>query len=105
MSAYGAFSKQGCLHTFQREVCRPGAAAVTAGRATFNADAVDARLEAHAAAHAICTPVWQETLDMVGSTSFHGPLSPCHLRGREWNHAATEAASGPAVTSAHRPDQ
>jgi hypothetical protein len=64
MGAYGAFSQQGCLDTFQREVCRPGADSVTAGRATFHEDAVDACLEAHAAAHAVCTPNWQETLEL-----------------------------------------
>lgn len=45
-------------------MCRPGADAVEAGRATFNAGAVEACLEAHARAHAICVPSWAETLEL-----------------------------------------
>ncbi len=63
-AAYGDFSADGCLATFKREVCRPGADAVTAGKATFNAGAIDDCLAAHAAAHAVCTPTWKQTLEL-----------------------------------------
>ncbi len=63
-TAYGNFSADGCLATFKREVCRPGADAVTAGKATFNEGAVDDCLAAHAAAHAVCTPTWKQTLEL-----------------------------------------
>jgi hypothetical protein len=63
-TAYGDFSAEGCVDTFKREVCRPGADAVMAGKATFNEDAVEGCLEAHAAAHAVCTPTWQQTLEL-----------------------------------------
>src|SRR3954469_2534862 len=45
--AYGDFDGEGCLATFEREVCRPGASAVMAGKATYNEDAVEACLAAH----------------------------------------------------------
>lgn len=61
---HGGFSLDGCVETFRRDVCRPGADAVTAGRATFDAGAVEACLEAHAAAHAVCVPTWAETLEL-----------------------------------------
>jgi len=63
-TAYGDFNAEGCLATFKREVCRPGADAVAAGKATFNEDAVEGCLEAHAAAHAVCIPTWQQTLEL-----------------------------------------
>ena len=63
-TAYGGFDADGCLASFKREVCRPGADAVTAGKATFNEAAVEGCLEAHAAAHAVCTPTWQQTLEL-----------------------------------------
>ena len=62
--AYGGFDAAGCLATFKREVCRPGADAVTAGKATFNADSVEDCLAAHAAAHAVCIPTWPQTLEL-----------------------------------------
>jgi hypothetical protein len=62
--AYGDFDPDGCLATFKRDVCRPAADAVTAGKATFNEGAVEACLAAHAQAHAVCTPTWQQTLDL-----------------------------------------
>lgn len=63
-TAYGDFDADGCLATFKREVCRPGADAVEAGKATFNEDAVEGCLEAHAAAHAVCVPTWKQTLEL-----------------------------------------
>lgn len=63
-TAYDGFSAEGCVDTFKRTVCHPGADAVAAGKATFDESAVAACLEAHAAAHAICTPNWQQTLDL-----------------------------------------
>jgi hypothetical protein len=62
--AYGSFDPDGCLATLKRDVCRPGADAVTAGRATYDPDAVDDCLAAHAEANAICTPTWQQTLEL-----------------------------------------
>lgn len=62
--AYGDFSAEGCLATFEREVCHPGADAVMAGKATFDEAAVDDCLAAHTAAHAICIPTWQQTLEL-----------------------------------------
>ena len=61
---YGAFSQDGCLTTFKREVCRPGADAVTAKRAVFNEGAIEDCLAAHAAAHAVCVPTWAQTLEL-----------------------------------------
>lgn len=61
-TAYGAFELDACVTSFKRDVCRPGADAVAAGRATFDPDAVDDCLAAHAEAHAICVPSWTETL-------------------------------------------
>ncbi len=61
-TAYSGFDLEGCVATFKRDVCRPGADAVTAGRATFDEDAVDGCLAAHAEAHAICVPTWQQTI-------------------------------------------
>jgi hypothetical protein len=63
-TAYGGFDPDGCLATFKREVCRPGADAVKAGNATFNAASVEGCLEAHAQAHAVCVPTWQQTLEL-----------------------------------------
>jgi hypothetical protein len=63
-SAYGGFDADGCLATFKREVCRPGADAVTAGKAIFDEGAVEGCLEAHAAAHAVCVPTWRQTLEL-----------------------------------------
>jgi hypothetical protein len=62
--AYGDFKADGCLATFKRDVCRPAADAVMAGKASFNEHAVDACLAAHAQAHAVCTPTWQQTLEL-----------------------------------------
>lgn len=61
---YGGFDQEGCLTTFKREVCRPGADAVTAKRAVFNAGAIDSCLAAHAAANAVCVPTWAQTLEL-----------------------------------------
>lgn len=61
---YGGFDQQGCLTTFKREVCRPGADAVTAKRAVFNEGAIEDCLAAHAAAHAVCVPTWAQTLEL-----------------------------------------
>ena len=63
-TAYGDYSADGCLATFKREVCRPGADAVTAGKATFDEDAVEACLAAHAAAHVVCIPTWKQALEL-----------------------------------------
>lgn len=62
--AYGDFNPDGCLAVFKRDVCRPGADAVEAGRATFDESAVDDCLAAHAQQHAICIPSWQQTLEL-----------------------------------------
>jgi hypothetical protein len=61
---YGAFDPDGCLATFKRDVCRPGADAVTAQRAVFNEAAIEDCLAAHAAAHAVCVPTWAQTLEL-----------------------------------------
>ena len=63
-TAHGEFDQEGCVETFRRDVCRPGADAVTAGRATFNEASIDTCLAAHAQAHAVCTPTWAETLEL-----------------------------------------
>jgi hypothetical protein len=63
-TAYGEFDADGCLDSFKREVCRPGADAVTAGKATFDESAIEACLEAHAAAHAVCIPTWQQAVEL-----------------------------------------
>ena len=63
-TAYGDFNADGCLDTFKREVCRPGADSVAIGKATFNEAAVEGCLEAHAAAHAVCIPTWKQTLEL-----------------------------------------
>jgi hypothetical protein len=62
--AYGDFSPEGCLAVFKRDVCRPGADAVEAGRAVFDESAVEDCLAAHAQAHAVCVPSWQQTLEL-----------------------------------------
>jgi hypothetical protein len=62
--AYGDFRQEDCLATFQREVCRPGADAVAAGKAVFDETAIDGCLAAHAEAHAVCIPTWQQTLEL-----------------------------------------
>jgi hypothetical protein len=61
-TAYADFDLDACVTSFKRDVCRPGADAVTAGRATFDEDAVDECLAAHAEAHAVCIPTWQQTI-------------------------------------------
>ncbi len=61
---YGGFDQEGCLATFKREVCRPGADAVTAKHAVFNASSIEDCLAAHAAAHAVCVPTWAQTLEL-----------------------------------------
>jgi hypothetical protein len=63
-ATYGAFEQAGCVETFRRDVCRPGADAVTAGRATFNDASVETCLAAHAQAHQVCTPTWSQTLEL-----------------------------------------
>lgn len=60
--AYGDFSQEGCVATFKRDVCRPGADAVAAGKAVFDEDSIDGCLAAHAESHAVCFPTWEETL-------------------------------------------
>lgn len=62
--AYDAFDQPGCVDDFKRQVCRPGADAVTAGRAVFDASAIEDCLRAHAEAHAVCLPSWSETLEL-----------------------------------------
>src|SRR6187549_981793 len=49
---------EGCVDSFKRTVCHPGADAVAAGKATFDEASVAGCLEAHAAAHAVCIPTW-----------------------------------------------
>lgn len=62
--AYGGFDQDGCVATFRREVCKPGADAVKAERATFNEASIESCLAAHAAAHAVCVPTWAQTLEL-----------------------------------------
>jgi hypothetical protein len=61
-TAYDGFELDACITTFKHDVCRPAADAVTAGRATFDEDAVDDCVAAHAEAHAICIPTWKQTI-------------------------------------------
>lgn len=63
-TAYGDFSAEGCVDTFKREVCGPGADSVAVGKATFNEASVEGCLEAHAVAHAVCIPTWKQTLEL-----------------------------------------
>jgi hypothetical protein len=63
-TAYAGFDLESCVATFKRDVCRPGADAVIAGRATFDEGAVDDCLAAHAEAHAVCIPNWQQTITL-----------------------------------------
>jgi hypothetical protein len=62
--AYGDFSQEGCVATFKREVCRPGADAVAADKATFDEGAITGCLAAHADAHAVCIPTWKQALEL-----------------------------------------
>jgi hypothetical protein len=55
---YGGFDQQACLASFERDVCKPGADAVRAKRATFDESSIEPCLAAHAAAHAVCVPTW-----------------------------------------------
>ncbi len=63
-TAYSGFDPDGCLDSFKRDVCHPADDAVRAGKATFDEDAVDACLAAHAQAHTVCIPTWQQTLEL-----------------------------------------
>jgi hypothetical protein len=63
-SAHGDFAQEGCVETFRRDVCRPGADAVTANRAVFDETSIAGCLAAHAQAHSVCTPTWAETLEL-----------------------------------------
>jgi hypothetical protein len=63
-TAYGDFNADGCLDSFKRDVCHPGADAVMLGKAVFNQGAVEGCLAAHAVAHAICVPTWKQTLEL-----------------------------------------
>ena len=81
---YGSYDAEGCLQAMQDEVCRPGADAVAAGFAEYDASAVEPCLAAHAEANAICIPSWDETLAIRKSL-----WSTCKvLRGK------TEAGKG-----------
>jgi len=60
--AYAGFDRDACVTSFKREICRPGADAVTAGRATFHEEAIDDCLAAHLEANRICVPTWEQTL-------------------------------------------
>lgn len=60
--AYSGFEQAACEDDFKRHVCRPGADAVAAGKAVFNADSIEGCLQAHAEAHAVCFPTWADTL-------------------------------------------
>jgi hypothetical protein len=61
---YGGFDQDGCVAIFKRDVCRPGADAVTAKRAVFDENAIESCLAAQAAAHAVCVPTWAQTLEL-----------------------------------------
>ncbi|RYZ01451.1 MAG: hypothetical protein EOO73_35550 [Myxococcales bacterium] len=61
---YGGFDRDACVATFKRDVCRPGADAVSAHRADFDEDAVAGCLLAQAEAHRICVPTWSQTLEL-----------------------------------------
>jgi hypothetical protein len=52
------------LANFKREVCRPGADAVAAGKAVFDEASIEGCLAAHAEAHAVCIPTWKQTLEL-----------------------------------------
>jgi hypothetical protein len=94
-TAYGGFDPNGCVATFKREVCRPGADAVTAGKATFHQDSIEACLAAHAQAHAVCIPTWQQTLELRKSI-----YSACRVID-----GTTEAGGGcsTSITCKHPP--
>lgn len=62
--AHGGFEQDACVATFKRDVCKPGSDAVKAKRATFNEQAIEPCLAAHAAAHAVCVPTWAQTLEL-----------------------------------------
>jgi hypothetical protein len=62
--SYGGFDQDGCVTTFKRDVCRPGADAVNAGKAVFDEDAVPGCLVAQAEAHRVCVPTWRQTLEL-----------------------------------------
>jgi hypothetical protein len=61
---YGDFDRDACVATFRRDVCKPAADAVKAGRATFDEASIEACLSAHAAAHAVCVPTWAQSLEL-----------------------------------------
>lgn len=61
---YGGFDQEACLATFKRDVCKPGADAVKAERATFDEASIEPCLAAHAAAHSVCVPTWAQTLEL-----------------------------------------
>lgn len=63
-STYDGFDQATCVAAFRHDVCRPGADVVTANRAVFDEDAIEPCLAAQAEAHQVCTPTWQQTLDL-----------------------------------------
>lgn len=62
--AYSDFDQESCVDVLAREVCRPGADAVAAGKAVFDEGAIEGCLAAHAEARAVCFPTWSETLTL-----------------------------------------
>lgn len=60
--AYGTYSADGCKAQFTADVCEPAADAVANGFATYDEDAVEPCLAAHAQANEICIPDWDQIL-------------------------------------------
>jgi hypothetical protein len=63
-NTYGSYDADGCVATFETQVCEPAADAVEAGVATYDESAVEACLAAHTQADAICTPDWDQNLEI-----------------------------------------
>jgi len=62
--AYARYDQTACVETLLRELCRPGADAVAAGFASYDEQAVEPCIEAHAQANAVCVPTWQQNLSL-----------------------------------------
>lgn len=61
-SVYGAHDTVACQEAFENTVCRPGADAVVAGQATFDADAAEPCLAAYSVAFDTCQADWDTVL-------------------------------------------
>ena len=58
------------METFRRDVCRPGADAVTANRAVFNEASIDGCLAAHAQAHSVAPDLGRDA--RAAARDLHG---------------------------------